>query len=177
MDFWQETGETRIKHLISPCCQLRQAVYEIFWLKNLNQLVNRSDTQKIYVVLHGRHLTSLCWYWNSWLYLECSQAEICVIITCSAWNHCRLHSNHHSPCLHGFRASRCPQHYLSWCCCTRAYAPMISWLNGRLGQYKQLPSLSGAMPSSPCSAPEVWVVNALTQHVSAMQFFLFVFQL
>ena len=140
-------------------------------MKNQNQLVNWSDTQKIYVVLHGRHLTFLCWYWHSWLYLECSQAEMCVIITHSAWNHCCLHSNHHSPCLHGFRANRCPQHYLSWCCCTRAYAQMISWLNGRLGQYKQLPSLSRAIPSSPCSAPEVWVANALTQHVSAMQFF------
>ena len=171
LDFWQETGETSIKYLISSCCRLIWAVYETFWMKNPNQLVNQCDTQKIYGVLHGRHLTFLCWYWHSWLYLECSQAEICVIITCSAWNHCCLHSNHHSPCLHGFRASRCPQHYLSWCCCTRAYARMISWLNGRLGQYKQLASLSRAIPSSPCSAPEVWVANALTQHVSAMQFF------
>ena len=161
----------------SPCCRLIWVVYEIFWMKNQNQLVNWSDTQKIYVVLHGRHLALLCWYWNSWLYLECSQDEICVIITRSACNHCCLHSNHHSPCLHGFRGSRCPQHYLSWCCCTRSYAWMISWLNGRLRQYKQLPSLSRAMPSSPCSAPEVWVVNALTQHVSEMQFFFFAFQL
>ncbi len=41
----------------------------------------------------------------------------------------------------------------------------------RLGQYKQVPSLSGSIPSSPYSAPELWVANALTQHVSAMQFF------
>ena len=131
LDFWQETGETSIKHLISPCCRLIWAVYEIFWMKNPNQLVNQCDTQKIYCVLHGRHLTFLCWYWHSWLYLECSQAEICVIITRSAWNHCRLHSNHHPPCLHGFKGSGRPQHYLSWCCCTRTCARMISWLNGR----------------------------------------------
>ena len=120
--FLTGTGETSIKHLIPPCCPLIWAVYEIFWMKNQNQLVNWSDTQKIYVVLHGRHLTLLCWYWHSWLYLECSQAEICVIMTLSAWNNCYLQSNHHSPCLHGFRASRCPQHYLSWCFCSRAYA-------------------------------------------------------
>jgi len=131
LDFWQETGETSIKHLISPCCRLIWAVYETFWMKNLNQLVNQCDTQKIYGVLHGRHLTFLCWYWHNWLYLECSQAEICVIITRSAWNHCRLHSNHHYPCLHGFKGSGRPQHYLSWCCCTRTCARMISWLNGR----------------------------------------------
>ncbi len=127
MDFWQETGETSIKHLISPCCRLIWAVYEIFWIKNLNQ----SDTQKIYGVLHGRHSTFLCWYWRSWLYLDSAQPEICVIITRSAWNHCCLHSNHHSPCLHGFKGCMHQQHYLSWCCCTRTCAWMISWLNGR----------------------------------------------
>ena len=105
LDFWQETGETSIKHLISPCCRLIWAVYEIFWMKNLNQLVNQCDTQKIYGVLHGRHLTFLCWYWHCWLYLDSAQAVICVIITHSAWNHCCLHSNHHSPCLHGFKGS------------------------------------------------------------------------
>jgi hypothetical protein len=129
------------------------------------------NQQSVNADLNHQHLTSLCWYWHSWLYLERAQAEICVIITRSAWNHSCLHSNHHSPCLHGFKGSKHPQHQLSWCFCTKAYASVISWQNGRLGQYKQLPSLSRAISSSPYSAPEVWVANALTQHVPEMQFF------
>ena len=36
LDFWQGTGGTSIKHLISPCLCLICAVYEIFWIKDLN---------------------------------------------------------------------------------------------------------------------------------------------
>ncbi len=171
LDFWQGTGETSIKHLISSCHSLIWVVYDIFWMKNLNQLVNQFDTQKLYSVSHGQHLTLLWWYWHSWLCWERAQAEICGIITRSAWNHCHLHSCHHSPCLHGFKGSRCPQHHLSWCCCTRTYDQMISWLYGRYEQYKHLPSLSWAIPSSPYSAPKLWIANALSQQVSEMHFY------
>jgi hypothetical protein len=126
-------------------------------MKNLNQLANWFDTQEIYAVSPCQHLTSLCQYWHSWLHWERAQTEIWVIITRSAWNYCRLQSNHQSPCLHGFTGSRRPQHHLSWCSCTRTCARVISWQNDRLGQYKQVPSLSGTIPSSqwPYSAPEL----------------------
>ena len=35
LDFWQETGETSIRHLIAAYHRLIWAVYEIFWIKNL----------------------------------------------------------------------------------------------------------------------------------------------
>ena len=71
---------TSIKNLISPCCSLIWAVYETFWMKNLNQLVNQCDTQKIYGVLHGRHLTFLCWYyWHN---------IVAVFRPCTGWNMC-----------------------------------------------------------------------------------------
>jgi len=94
-----------------------------------------------------------------------------LFITHSAWHCCWFHPNHQSPSPHGFTGSRLPQHQLSWCCCNRTYAWIISWQNGRLGQYKQVPSLFGSIPSSPYSAPELWVANALTQEVPEMKFY------
>ena len=78
---------------------------------------------------------------------------MCVIITRSAWNHCQQGSNYCQRGSNGLTGSRRPQDHLRSCCCTRAYARVISWQNDRLGQYKQVPSLSGAIPSSPNSAP------------------------
>ena len=161
-----------MKHLIFSCHCVIWAIYEIFWMKNLNWLVDSFDSQKIYAVSPCQHFALLCWYRHSWLCWECALAEICIIITRSAWHCCWFHSNHQSPSPHGFTGSRLPQHQLSWCCWDRTYAQIISWQNGRLGQYKQLPSLFGAIPSSPYSAPEVWVANALTQQVPEMQFYI-----
>ncbi len=136
---------------------------EIFdWLMNL------FDSQKIYAVSPCQHFALLCWTRHSWLCWKCALAETCVIKTRNAWNCCWFHSNHQSPSLHGFTGSRRLQHQLSWCCCNRTYAHVISWQNCRLGQYQQFPSLSRAIPSSPYSTPELWVANELTQHVSRM---------
>ena len=110
------------------------------------------DTQKICFVAPCQELTLHCWYWHSWLCYECAPTEICVIITRSTWNYCHLGSNHCHLGSSGFTGSRRPQHHLRLCCCTRAYASVISWQNDRLGKYKQVPSLSGATPSSPLSA-------------------------
>ena len=114
-----------------------------------------------------------------WSLLSCWSYRfgICLVITRSAWNYCRLYSSHQSPCLHGLTGSRCPQHHLRSCCCARAYARVISWQNDRLGQYKQVPSLSGAIPSSPNSAPDLASCNSAHTTSSWNAIFVFAFQL
>ena len=67
LDLWRETGENSIKHLISPFHRLIWAVFEIFWVKNLNELVNWFDTPRICSVSPCQVWTLQCWFWHSWL--------------------------------------------------------------------------------------------------------------
>ena len=122
--------------------------------------------------------------WSLLLLVPCHyKQQVMDIITCITWPiTCFQDANGLSPIRSqdqrpAGRHSRRPQHHLRSCCCTRAYARVISWQNDRLGQYKQVPSLSGAIPSSPNSAPDLASCNRAHPTSFWNAIFLFAFQL